>query len=118
MGAIRTLVTKLVLDADAALKGLKAYDKSWTAVASSVEATATRIERAAARASASLAIQVARHWGVQCSVVTRSTAEVQRARDLGAEWAGTYDQELPHRLDAAITFAPSGDVVVAAFLPV
>ncbi len=55
MGAIRTLVTKLVLDADAALKGLKAYDKSWTAVASSVEATATRIERAAARASASLA---------------------------------------------------------------
>ena len=65
-------------------------------------------------ASASLAIQVARHWGVRCSVVTRSTAEVQRARDLGAEWAGTYDQELPHRLDAAITFAPSGDVVVAA----
>lgn len=55
MGAIRTLVTKLVLDADAALKGLKAYDKAWTTVASSVEATATRIERAAARASASLA---------------------------------------------------------------
>jgi len=55
MGAIRTLVTKLVLDADAALKGLKAYDKSWKVVASSVEATATRIEKAAARASASLA---------------------------------------------------------------
>lgn len=55
MGAIRTLVTKLVLDANDALKGLKAYDKAWTTVASSVEATATRIERAAARASASLA---------------------------------------------------------------
>ena len=34
--------------------------------------------------------------------------------ELGAEWAGTYDQALPHELDAAITFAPSGDVVVAA----
>lgn len=55
MGAIRTLVTKLVLDANDALKGLKAYDKAWTTVASSVEATATRIEKAAARASASLA---------------------------------------------------------------
>jgi len=55
MGAIRTLVTKLVLDADAALKGLKAYDKAWAVVATSVEATATRVERAAARASASLA---------------------------------------------------------------
>jgi len=55
MGAIRTLVTKLVLDADAALKGLKAYNKAWSTVASGVEATATRIERAAARASASLA---------------------------------------------------------------
>jgi len=55
MGAIRTLVTKLVLDADAALKGLKAYDKAWKVVSSSVEATATRIEKAAARASASLA---------------------------------------------------------------
>ncbi len=65
-------------------------------------------------ASASLAIQVARHWGVSCSVVTRSEAEVDRARELGAEWAGTYDEPLPHQLDAAITFAPSGDVVVAA----
>ena len=34
-------------------------------------------------------------------------AEVQRAYDLGATWAGTYDQPLPH-LDAAVTFAPAG----------
>lgn len=65
-------------------------------------------------ASASLAIQVAHHWGIRCSVVTRSTAEVERARAMGAEWAGTYDEVVPHELDAAITFAPSGDVVVAA----
>lgn len=65
-------------------------------------------------ASATVAIQVARHWGARVHVVTRSDAEVRRAYDLGAQWAGTYDQELPERLDAAVTFAPSGDVVVAA----
>lgn len=65
-------------------------------------------------ASASLAIQVARHWGVRCFVVTRSAAEAARARTLGAEWAGTYDDPVPERLDAAITFAPSGRVVTDA----
>ncbi len=65
-------------------------------------------------ASASLALQVARFLGVQCYVVTRSPGEVRRARDLGAAWAGTYEESLPTRLDAAITFAPVGSVVVAA----
>ena len=65
-------------------------------------------------ASATIAIQVATHWGCQPYVVTRSAAEVQRARDLGAVWAGTYDQRVPVPLDAAVTFAPSGDVVVSA----
>ncbi|MCU0296129.1 MAG: zinc-binding alcohol dehydrogenase family protein [Candidatus Nanopelagicales bacterium] len=65
-------------------------------------------------ASATIALQIARHWGVQTFVVTRSAAEVDRALELGAAWAGTYDQPLPDLLDAAVTFAPSGDVVVAA----
>jgi len=65
-------------------------------------------------ASASLAIQVARHWAVRCLVVTRSQEEADRARLLGAEWAGTYEEELPERLDAAITFAPAGWVVTRA----
>ncbi len=65
-------------------------------------------------ASASLAVQVARFWEVECFVVTRSAAEAVRARDLGAAWAGTYDEALPVRLDAAITFAPAGWVVVRA----
>lgn len=65
-------------------------------------------------ASASLAIQVARYWGVQCFVVTRSQAEADRARELGAEWAGTYERPLPARMDAAITFAPAAWVVVRA----
>jgi len=65
-------------------------------------------------ASATLAIQVARHWGCRVFVCTRSDAERARARGLGAEWTGGYDELPPERLDAAVTFAPSGDVVVAA----
>ena len=65
-------------------------------------------------ASATIAIQVANHWGCRTYVVTRSEAEVARARELGATWAGTYEHAVPEPLDAAVTFAPSGDVVVAA----
>jgi propanol-preferring alcohol dehydrogenase len=65
-------------------------------------------------ASALLAIQVARHWGCRVFVCTRSEAERERARALGAAWVGGYDDTPPAPLDAAVTFAPSGDVVVAA----
>jgi len=65
-------------------------------------------------ASATLAIQVARHWGCRVFVCTRATAEQERARALGAEWAGGYDDRPPEPLDAAVTFAPVGAVVVAA----
>jgi len=65
-------------------------------------------------ASALLAIQVATHWGCEVYVATRSLGEQQRARDLGAVWAGGYEEPPPVALDAAITFAPVGEVVVAA----
>ena len=65
-------------------------------------------------ASALITIQVARHWGCRVFVATRSASERERARSLGAEWAGDYDEKPPVYLDAAITFAPSGDVVRAA----
>lgn len=65
-------------------------------------------------ASASLAIQVAVHWGCEVFVYTRSEAEQKRALDMGAIWAGAYDDPAPEPLDAAITFAPVGSVVVAA----
>lgn len=65
-------------------------------------------------ASALLTIQVALHWGCRVFVCTRSEAERTRARALGATWAGGYDEAPPTPLDAAITFAPSGDVVVSA----
>ncbi len=65
-------------------------------------------------ASASLAIQIARHWGCEVFVATRSAREQERARALGASWTGDYDKQMPAPLDAAVTFAPAGAVVVAA----
>ena len=65
-------------------------------------------------ASALLAMQVARHWGCRVFVCTRSETERVRALSMGAEWAGAYDASVPEPLDAAITFAPVGSVVVAA----
>jgi propanol-preferring alcohol dehydrogenase len=65
-------------------------------------------------ASASLAIQVARHWDCTVSVFTRSEDERERARALGAAWAGGYEDAPPAPLDAAVTFAPDGWVVTRA----
>ena len=64
-------------------------------------------------ASAFLAMQVARSWGCEIHVRTRSGREQQRATELGAESVGPYGDPTPP-LDAAVTFAPSGDVVLAA----
>jgi alcohol dehydrogenase, propanol-preferring len=65
-------------------------------------------------ASALITIQVARHFGCRVFVATRSERDRARARSLGAEWVGGYDDRPPEPLDGAITFAPSGDVVRSA----
>jgi propanol-preferring alcohol dehydrogenase len=65
-------------------------------------------------ASARLALQVARAWGVETYVATRSEGERARAMELGAAWAGGTDDRPPVPLDAAVTFAPVGSVVAAA----
>ncbi len=65
-------------------------------------------------ASALLALQVALHWGCEVYVATRSLSERQRALEFGAAWVGGYEDVPPVGLDAAVTFAPVGSVVVAA----
>lgn len=65
-------------------------------------------------ASATVAIQVAHHWGCRIHVATRSAADRERALALGADSVGGYDDRPPAPLHAAVTFAPAGDVVVAA----
>ncbi len=64
-------------------------------------------------ASAHLALQVARHWGCEVHVRTRSRRAREQATLLGAASVGTYDEPAP-ALDAAVTFAPTGEVVIAA----
>jgi alcohol dehydrogenase, propanol-preferring len=64
--------------------------------------------------SAHIICQVAAHQGRRVFAVTRGGEEAGRfARGLGAEWAGAADQ-VPEELDAAIVFAPVGELVVAA----
>lgn len=65
-------------------------------------------------ASAHIAIQIARHWDCEVSVATRSPAHQQHARELGASWTG-HAEDLPAAsLDAAVMFAPAGELVPAA----
>jgi len=65
-------------------------------------------------AAAHVAIQVARHWGVDVYAATRDVRHQQLALDLGAKWAGATFDEPPVKLDAAIVFAPAGEIVPAA----
>jgi alcohol dehydrogenase, propanol-preferring len=65
-------------------------------------------------ASAHLAISVLRYWNCEVYVFTRRKAHRELATQFGATWTGAEAKESPVQLDRAITFAPSGDVVVAA----
>jgi alcohol dehydrogenase, propanol-preferring len=65
-------------------------------------------------ASAHLALPVLHSWGCHVSVSTRGTSHRKLAESLGADWVGSELDRPPIPLDRAITFAPSGDVVVAA----
>jgi propanol-preferring alcohol dehydrogenase len=65
-------------------------------------------------ASAHLAIGVLRAWKCEVYVSTRGASHRQLATSLGATWVGSELDKPPIELDRAITFAPSGDVVVAA----
>jgi propanol-preferring alcohol dehydrogenase len=67
-------------------------------------------------AAAHLVAQVARHEGREIFAFTRpGDLPAQRfARSLGAEWAGDSNAQPPAELDAAIIFAPAGELVPAA----
>jgi alcohol dehydrogenase, propanol-preferring len=71
-------------------------------------------------ASAHIVAQVARHEGRRVLAFTRAGDErAQRfALELGAEWAGDALSAPPEELDAAIVFAPAGELVPAALAAV
>ena len=67
-------------------------------------------------AAAHLLIQVARHEGREVFAFTRPGDQAGQtfAQSLGAVWAGDSTARPPEPLDAAIIFAPVGDLVPAA----
>ena len=67
-------------------------------------------------ASAHIVAQVARHEGRRLFGFVRRGDEAARAfaLELGCEWAGASDELPPEQLDAAIVFAPAGELVPAA----
>jgi propanol-preferring alcohol dehydrogenase len=64
--------------------------------------------------SAGRAISVLQSWECEVYVVTRGQQHRDAAAALGATWVGDEDARPPVELDRAITFAPSGKVVVSA----
>jgi propanol-preferring alcohol dehydrogenase len=65
-------------------------------------------------ASAHLALPVLKAWGCRVAVATRGAKHRAFAERLGADWIGDALERPPEPLDRAVTFAPAGDVVVAA----
>lgn len=64
--------------------------------------------------SAHLVAQIARHRGCEVHVFSRDERHRDLARRLGAAWVGGSFDRPPHPLDAAILFAPAGELVPAA----
>src|SRR5256714_4227135 len=67
-------------------------------------------------ASAHIVTQVARHDGRRVFAFARAGDEEAQAfaRSLGAEWAGGVGEPAPQELDAAIIFAPVGELIPTA----
>jgi len=65
-------------------------------------------------ASAHLTAQVALHAGARVHVLTRSAQVQKLALELGATSAGGADDRPPEPIDAAILFAPAGELVPVA----
>ena len=64
--------------------------------------------------SASLAIRVLQSWGCEVYAITRGELHRKAAEERGATWVGDENARPPVELDRAVTFAPSGKVVVCA----
>jgi propanol-preferring alcohol dehydrogenase len=64
--------------------------------------------------SAHVTIQVARHHGCEVYVFSRGGEHRELAEELGAAWVGDSLARPPHLLDAAILFAPAGELIPPA----
>jgi alcohol dehydrogenase, propanol-preferring len=64
--------------------------------------------------SAHIAIQVLKYWKCRVYVMTRGGKHRELAERMGADWVGRSEEPPPHPLDAAILFAPAGNLVPPA----
>jgi alcohol dehydrogenase, propanol-preferring len=62
-------------------------------------------------ASAHITLQIARYWGCEVFVFTRSGIHQEVARGLGAAWVGNAGDVPPAQLDSVVIFAPAGQLV-------
>jgi propanol-preferring alcohol dehydrogenase len=64
--------------------------------------------------SAHIVAQIARHRGCDVYVATRDPSHRRLAEEIGVTWTGDTFDPVPAPLDAAIVFAPAGEVVPPA----
>jgi len=64
--------------------------------------------------SAHITLQVARHYCCDVYVFSREKEHRALAEELGAHWVGDSHDRPPHLLDAAVLFAPAGELVPTA----
>jgi propanol-preferring alcohol dehydrogenase len=64
--------------------------------------------------SAHVTIQVARHWGCEVYIFTRSKGHQELAHELGAAWVGRAEDTPPAKVHGAVIFAPAGKLVLDA----
>ncbi len=71
-------------------------------------------------AAGHIVAQVARHQGRECCAFVRrgDEAAARLARELGCGWTGASDEQAPVPLDAAIVFAPAGELLPRALAAV
>lgn len=62
-------------------------------------------------ASAHIVLQIAKARRMQVSVFTRSSNHRRLAAELGADWVGGLEDDIPQQLHSIILFAPAGELV-------
>ena len=65
-------------------------------------------------ASAHIVIQIAKYWGCEVFVLTRSEEHRNLAKKLGASWTGGPEDRPPKKVNCAIDFTPVGETVAHA----
>ena len=65
-------------------------------------------------ASAHIVIQIAKYWGCEVFVFSRSEEHLSLAKKLGAAWAGKTEDNPPQKVNCAIDFTPVGETVPSA----